>query len=96
MHDVVKDYYGKVLTGSEDLQTNACCTDDGLSDSVKQILSNDRPSATHTTLFDLRSMTFNRNVTRFDQLSVLLSSSFYCVGCWIAHSNRFKFNPVVK
>jgi arsenite methyltransferase len=40
MHDVVKDYYGKVLTGSEDLQTNACCTDDGLSDSVKQILSN--------------------------------------------------------
>jgi ubiquinone/menaquinone biosynthesis C-methylase UbiE len=40
MHDIVKDYYGKVLTGSEDLQTNACCTDDGLSDTVKKILSN--------------------------------------------------------
>lgn len=40
MHDVVKDYYGNVLSGSEDLQTNACCTDDNLSSSVKKILSN--------------------------------------------------------
>lgn len=40
MHNVVKDYYGNVLTGSDDLQTNACCTDDNLSPQVKQILSN--------------------------------------------------------
>ena len=39
-HDVVKDYYGKVLEGSDDLQTNACCTDDNLSTCVKSILSN--------------------------------------------------------
>lgn len=40
MHDIVKDYYGNVLSGSEDLQTNACCTDDNLSNSLKKILSN--------------------------------------------------------
>lgn len=40
MHDIVKDYYGNVLSGSEDLQTNACCTDDNLSHSLKNILSN--------------------------------------------------------
>ncbi len=39
-HDVVKDYYGKVLEGSDDLQTNACCTDDDLSPELKRILSN--------------------------------------------------------
>ncbi len=27
MRDLVKEYYGKRLQGSEDLQTNACCTD---------------------------------------------------------------------
>lgn len=31
MHDIIKDYYGNVLNGSDDLQTNACCTDDNLS-----------------------------------------------------------------
>ena len=40
MHEVVKEYYGNVLTGSDDLQTNACCTDDNLSPTVKKILSN--------------------------------------------------------
>lgn len=40
MHNVVKDYYGNVLSGSEDLQTNACCTDDDLTPSIKKILSN--------------------------------------------------------
>ena len=40
MHDIVKDYYGNVLSGSDDLQTNACCTDDNLSNSLKAILSN--------------------------------------------------------
>lgn len=40
MHNVVKDYYGNVLQSSDDLQTNACCTDDSLSTQVKAILSN--------------------------------------------------------
>jgi len=40
MHDIVKDYYGNVLKGSDDLQTNACCTDDNLSSSLKVILAN--------------------------------------------------------
>jgi arsenite methyltransferase len=40
MHNVVKEYYANVLTGSDDLQTNACCTDDNLSPAVKRILSN--------------------------------------------------------
>ena len=40
MHDTVKDYYGNVLNGSDDLQTNACCTDDNLSPSLKTILAN--------------------------------------------------------
>ncbi|WP_133407155.1 DUF2064 domain-containing protein [Parashewanella tropica] len=39
-HNVVKDYYGKVLESSEDLQTNACCTDDDLSSQMKTVLSN--------------------------------------------------------
>ncbi|RLV61156.1 DUF2064 domain-containing protein [Parashewanella curva] len=38
--DSVKDYYGKVLESSEDLQTNACCTDDSLSPQMKTVLSN--------------------------------------------------------
>jgi len=40
MHDAVKDYYGKVLQGSADLQTNACCTDASLSADLKRMLSN--------------------------------------------------------
>jgi len=40
MHDVVQDYYGKVLQKSDDLQTNACCTDNQLSDTLKNILAN--------------------------------------------------------
>lgn len=39
MHNVVKEYYGNVLSGSEDLQTNACCTDENLSPTVKRVLS---------------------------------------------------------
>ncbi|HEC17265.1 MAG TPA: methyltransferase domain-containing protein [Sedimenticola sp.] len=39
MRDAVKDYYGKVLQGSHDLQTNACCTDTAMPDFVKQGLS---------------------------------------------------------
>ncbi len=40
MKDSVKNYYGKVLTGSADLQTNACCTDMDVPDYLKQALSN--------------------------------------------------------
>ena len=39
MHDQVKAYYGKVLNSSDDLQTNACCTDAGLPDYLKATLS---------------------------------------------------------
>ncbi len=39
MLDSVKDYYGKVLSSSDDLQTNACCTDEGMPEFLKPILS---------------------------------------------------------
>ena len=35
----VKDYYGKVLKTSDDLKTDACCTDEGLPAYLKPILS---------------------------------------------------------
>ncbi|MEO1920084.1 MAG: methyltransferase domain-containing protein [Paracoccaceae bacterium] len=38
-HEVVRDYYGKVLQGSEDLQTNACCTPEDMPDYLKAVLS---------------------------------------------------------
>ncbi|WP_448551770.1 methyltransferase domain-containing protein [Thalassotalea montiporae] len=40
MHDAVKEYYGKTLQSSEDLQTNACCTDSNLTTDVKTVLAN--------------------------------------------------------
>jgi arsenite methyltransferase len=40
MHDQVQQYYGKTLQGSQDLQTNACCTDDAMPEFLKPILSN--------------------------------------------------------
>lgn len=39
MKDAVKDYYGQKLTHSDDLQTNACCTDEGMPEYLKPILS---------------------------------------------------------
>lgn len=39
MLESVKDYYGKVLQSSEDLQTNACCTDEAMPEFLKPILS---------------------------------------------------------
>lgn len=39
MHEQVKDYYGKTLQGSQDLQTNACCTDTDLPDHLKPVLA---------------------------------------------------------
>ena len=38
-HQSVQKYYGEVLQGSEDLQTNACCTPEGMPDHVKAVLS---------------------------------------------------------
>lgn len=39
MHEQVQDYYGKTLQGSQDLQTNACCTDSSLPDYLKPVLA---------------------------------------------------------
>ncbi len=39
-HESVQNYYGEVLQGSSDLQTNACCTPDEMPDHLKRILSN--------------------------------------------------------
>lgn len=38
-HDSVQDYYGEVLQGSADLQTNACCTPGEMPAHLKAILS---------------------------------------------------------
>lgn len=41
MHiEIVKDYYGKILRGSDDLKTKACCTPDNMPDRVKTLLKN--------------------------------------------------------
>lgn len=39
IQDSVRQYYGETLSNSSDLQTNACCTDAGLPNYVKPILS---------------------------------------------------------
>ena len=40
MHDEVKNYYGQVLQKSEDLQTDACSTEEFMPEFVKRVLSN--------------------------------------------------------
>ena len=40
MHDEVKNYYGKVLQKSDDLQTDACSTEEVMPEFVKRALSN--------------------------------------------------------
>lgn len=37
-HDSVKDYYGKVLQRTADLQTNACCTDADMPRHLRQVI----------------------------------------------------------
>jgi len=37
-HDSVQKYYGETLQGSQDLQTNACCTPDAVPDYLKAVL----------------------------------------------------------
>ncbi len=39
MHDTVQEYYGKVLRNSDDLQTDACCTEAGLPEYLKPVLA---------------------------------------------------------
>ncbi|MEH6605973.1 MAG: methyltransferase domain-containing protein [Pseudomonadales bacterium] len=39
MHEIVKEYYGQTLSNSEDLKTDACCTDESMPDYIKPILS---------------------------------------------------------
>lgn len=41
--DAVKDYYGRVLQGSDDLQTDACCTPDAMPVSVRRLLAEIHP-----------------------------------------------------
>lgn len=43
MKDSVKEYYGQILQSTNDLQTNACCTDTGVSDELRRMLSNIHP-----------------------------------------------------
>lgn len=43
MHILVQDYYGKQLTGSSDLKTNACCDSSQTPDWLKPILANIHP-----------------------------------------------------
>ncbi len=39
MQEVVQKYYGETLSGTEDLQTDACCTASGFPDYVKPLIS---------------------------------------------------------
>jgi SAM-dependent methyltransferase len=39
MQEIIQKYYGETLTGGHDLQTNACCTDDGMPHFVKPLLA---------------------------------------------------------
>jgi arsenite methyltransferase len=43
MHDNVKEYYGKILSHSNDLKTNACCTDTSSPDYLKQAMAKIHP-----------------------------------------------------
>ncbi len=42
-HEVIKDYYGKVLKTNADLKTTACCSPDALPPHVRPLLSNIHP-----------------------------------------------------
>ena len=39
IQDAVRDYYGKTLSASSDLQTDACCTPDSMPDYAKRIIA---------------------------------------------------------
>ena len=42
-HESVQDYYGKVLHGTDDLKTNACCSLDTIPEHLKEILRTIEP-----------------------------------------------------
>ena len=42
-HEIVQDYYGKALQGSEDLKTDACCTVDSIPEYIKPIMAKIHP-----------------------------------------------------
>jgi len=46
MLEEVKDYYGKTLRGTEDLQTSACCTSDAPPEYLKPVLAEIAPEVT--------------------------------------------------
>lgn len=43
MHESVQDYYGKALSGSGDLKTDACCTMDSIPEYLKPIMAKVHP-----------------------------------------------------
>lgn len=43
VHEQVKAYYGQVLQGSEDLQTDACCTADSVPPALRPVLADIHP-----------------------------------------------------
>lgn len=43
MHETVKDYYGKELSGSDDLKTDACCTLENIPSYIKPIMAKIHP-----------------------------------------------------
>ncbi len=43
VREIVRDYYGKVLQGSHDLQTDACCTPEAMPAWVRSVLSEIHP-----------------------------------------------------
>jgi hypothetical protein len=43
VHETVRDYYGKVLKGSSDLKTDACCTPDAMPEHVRAALADIHP-----------------------------------------------------
>ncbi len=43
IHDSIKEYYGRVLAGTKDLKTGACCSPNDLSPSLRAILSDINP-----------------------------------------------------
>ncbi len=46
MKEIVKEYYGKILQHSDDLQTNACCTGGDIPATLKRAMSNIHPEVT--------------------------------------------------
>ena len=40
MHDVVQNYYGKELQGTDDLKTSACCDISNMPEWLKPLLAN--------------------------------------------------------